>query len=144
MRLVAVVAACLLAGCTFVHQREFLVQPVHELTAAETKAVFLSFQSFLKSKGLTPLPHSTGPNQVAYQIAGSQAGFILRRDWEDVLELSYEGGTTFRLHLVRIVHQPGGDFTEENLRRFVEQCEVFIREASSTPVRLILVQKNDP
>lgn len=117
-----------------------MVQPIQEMSAPETEAAFRATRDLLISKGLNPLTYGekADPNRIAFRIAGSSAGFEFRQDWEDILELTYSGNKNFRLHLIRITHQPE-DFTDEYLNKFVEQTEGLIREATSKPVRLKLV-----
>lgn len=75
------------------YEREYVVEPVQELTTAETAEVFRAFRDFLVSKGFNPLSYSekSDPNRVAFRIGGSNKGFALRRDWENALELTYSG-----------------------------------------------------
>jgi hypothetical protein len=135
-----VVAALLLSACTFLYTREYAVDPIQQVSVSEQQQVFQAFRDFLRSKGFSPLTYreKSDPNRVAYRIGGSTAGFALRRDFEDILELIYTGDDGFRLRLVRIIHHPV-DFSDEYLKRFVEQTEAFIREATSRPVRIKLV-----
>ena len=110
------------------------------MTARETEAVFRAFRDFLVAKGLSRLRYGerTDPNSAAFRIGGSDAGFALRHDWEDILEITYSGDNEFRLRLIRITHQPA-DFSEKYLTRFVEQTETFLREATGKPVRIKLI-----
>ncbi len=85
----------------------------------------------------------SNPNRAAFRIGGSNAGFALRRDFEDILELTYSDKDGFRLQLIRIVHQRA-DFSDEYLRNFVKQTEDFIREATSRPVNLKLLPTAAP
>lgn len=132
-----------LTGCTFFYTREYLAVGPQDMSAQETEAVFRAFENFLTSKGLSPQRHGENgkppdPNRVTFQIGGSKAGFALRHDWEDLLELSYTGENEFRLRLMRIVHHPA-NFADEYLKRFVEQTEGFLREATNKPLQLKLI-----
>jgi hypothetical protein len=137
---VTAAALLLLSACTFVYRREYAIDAEQQISAAEQQQVFQAFRDFLRSKGLSPLSYrdKSEPNQVAYRIGGSTAGFALRGDFEDILELGYSGEDGFRLRLIRIIHHRA-DFSEEYLKRFVEQTEAFIREATARPVRIKLV-----
>lgn len=128
------------AASAILYAREYIVQPIQEMSAPETEAAFRATRDLLVSKGLNPLSfgEKADPNLVAFRVAGSTAGFEFRQDWEDILELTYSVDKSFRLHLIRIAHQPE-DFTDEYLNKFVEQTEGLIREATSKSVRLKLV-----
>lgn len=128
------------AASTLFYAREYIVEPIQEMSAPETEAAFRAFRDLLVSKGLNALSsgEKADPSRVAFRIAGSTAGFEFRQDWEDILELTYSGDKDFRLRLIRIVHQPE-DFTDDYLKKFVEHTEGLIREATSRPVRLKLV-----
>lgn len=141
--LIILVASFLLGACTMLYTKEYVAEPVQEMTASETEAVFRAFVQFLYTKGLSPIHYGEkeDPNLVAFRISGSSAGFALRRDWEDILELRYSGGNSFDLRLVRIVHH-SAEFTDEYLAQFVAKTEEFIREATSKSVRLRLVPEN--
>lgn len=134
----------ILSGCTMFYTREYLAEPPQQMSAAETEQVFHAFRAFLVSKGLSPQRYSDKDEteRVAFRIGGSDAGFALRRDWEDILELSHSGENGFRLRLMRIVHHPA-DFSDEHLKRFVEQTEGFLCEATGKPIRLKLIPRKD-
>ena len=134
-----------LSACTMFYTRNFEVEPIEKLSAAEVEKIFYSYRDFLISKGLRPLNYGgkEDPNRVGFQIGGSNAGFALRRDWADTLVLSYSSKNGFRLYLSRIVHHPV-DFSDEYLRNFIEQTERFIREATSKTVRITLVTQTSP
>ena len=136
-----VVVTFLLAACTMMYARTYVVEPIETLSPEQKQAVFHAFREFLVNKGLKPLQYgdTTDKNRVAFQISGSRAGFAFRRDWEDVLELSY-ARDVFEMRLVRIVHHPD-DFTEKYLAEFVEKTEKFIQEATSRAVKLRLISK---
>ena len=123
-----------------IYAREYLAETPQAMTAQETEAVFRAFRDFLVAKGLSPLRYGEriDPNSAAFRIGGTDAGFALRQDWEDLLEITYSGDNEFRLRLIRITHQPA-DFSEKYLAQFVEQTERFLREATGKPVRLKLI-----
>ena len=144
-KLIAFLFICIfLSSCTMLYMREYVAEPTQELSASETESVFRAFRDFLVSKGLKPLQDGAkaDSNRVAFRIGGSTAGYLLRHDWEDILELTYSGERDFRLHLTRIVHHRA-DFTDEYLKRFVGQTESFIREATSKSVTLKLVPRKN-
>jgi hypothetical protein len=134
----------MLAACTMMYARTYVVEPIEPLSPEQKQAVFHAFREYLVNKGLKPLQYgdSTDKNRIAFRIAGSTAGFTIRRDWEDILELSYVGDI-FEMKLVRIVHHPA-DFTEKYLAEFVEKTEKFIQEATSRTVKLRLVSTELP
>jgi hypothetical protein len=135
--------AVVLSGCTMFYTRNFGVEPTEKLSAAEVEKIFHSYRDFLISKGLRPQNYGgkDDPNQVAFQIGGSNAGFGLRRDWADTLALSYSPQDGFRLYLSRIVHHPA-DFSDEYLKSFIEQTEKLVHEATSKTVRIALIEKS--
>lgn len=143
--LAAVLLSILLSACTMLYSRKYEVVSTQEISSAEKQAVFLAFRDFLISKGLSPMSYGkeSNPNRAAFRIGGSNAGFALRRDFEDILELTYSDKDGFRLQLIRIVHQRA-DFSDEYLRNFVKQTEDFIREATSRPVNLKLLPTAAP
>lgn len=122
------------------YTRDYAVEAPSPMSTAETEEIFRAFRDFLVSKGLSPQRYGdkADPSRVAFRIGGSDAGLALRRDWEDILELSQSGENGFRLRLMRIVHHPA-DFSDEYLKRFVEQTEGFLREATKKPIRLRLI-----
>jgi hypothetical protein len=130
-------SASLGAGSTILHAREYIVEPVAEISASEAGAGFRAFRDLLVSKGFNQLDfgEKPEPNRVAFRIDGSNAGFEFRQDWEDILELTYSGDNNFRLRLVRIVHQPE-DFSDDYLRKFIAEIEALIGEATSKAFRL--------
>lgn len=140
--LTVLVLSTLLSACTMFYTREYLAEAPQKMSAAEAEQVFRAFRDFLVSKGLSPQRHGDKieTDRVTFRIGGSNAGFALRRDWEDLLELSHSGDNGFRLRLMRIVHHPA-DFSDEYLKRFVEQTEAFLREATNKPIRLALIPR---
>jgi hypothetical protein len=140
MRAVATIALLsMLTACTYVFTREYVVEPAENASPEEVENIFQAFSDFLGAKGF-PLAYQARPEPrlARYRIGGSDAGFAQRQDYEDILELSYEGGTSFRLRLRRIVHHEM-DFSDQYLKGFVADTERFIREATSKPVRIKLV-----
>lgn len=140
--LIVLALGVLLGGCTMLYTREYTAETPQAMSAAENEQIFRSFRDFLYSKGLRPhdLDLKTASFRVAFRIGGSNAGFALRKDWEDILELSHSKENGFQLRLMRIVHHPA-DFSEDYLRQFVEQTEGFLREATNRPIRLKLVPR---
>jgi hypothetical protein len=139
--LIAAILLCIfLSACTMLYSRQYEVASAQEMSPAEKQAVFVAFREYLISKGLSPLSHGekADPNSVAFRIGGSLAGFALRRDFEDILQLTYSEKDGFRLQLIRIVHQRA-DFSDEYLKSFVKQTENFIREATSKPISLKII-----
>jgi hypothetical protein len=122
------------------YARTYVVEPIEPLSPEQKQAVFHAFREYLVNKGLKPLQYgdSTDKNRVAFNIAGSTAGFGFRQDWQDTLELTYSKSDVFELRLLRIVHHPE-DFTDKYLKEFVEKTEKFIQEATSRAVKLKLV-----
>ena len=141
----ALLLATLLSACTFLYIREYEIDSPPEMFLAEKQAVFSAFRDFLVSKGLSPLSYGekTDPNRVAFRIGGSTAGFALRRDFEDILELVHSEKNGFRLRLVRIVHQRA-NFSDEYIMHFVKQTEKSILDATSKPIRIKLVPPVSP
>jgi hypothetical protein len=127
----------LLCSCTMLYSREYATIADHALSASENEAVFQAFRDYLVSKGLKPRVYGNkvDPNRVAFIIGGSSSGFVLRRDWNDILELTYSTDKSFRLRLMRIVHHPA-DFSDDYLSDFVRQTELFLREATKQPIQL--------
>lgn len=136
-RLLVLGVTLALVGCTMFYTREYEAQSDRQLSTRERDQVFQAFRDYLVSKGL----QSVGPSdadRVTFRIDGSNAGFALRQDWEDLLELSQSDEQGFRLRLMRIVHHPD-DFSDEYLKRFVEQTEGFLHDATKRPIQLSLV-----
>jgi hypothetical protein len=141
IRSTAVIWLCmLLSACTLFYAREYVADTPQKMSAAEAEQVFRAFREFLIAKGLNPQRYGdkVESDRVTFRIGGSNAGFGLRNDREDLLELSYSGGDGFRLRLMRIVHHPA-DFSDEYLKQFVEQSEEFLRLATGKPIRLTLI-----
>lgn len=144
-KVAAVLSACIfLSSCTMLYTREYVAEPAQELSASETESVYRAFRDFLVSRGLKPLEDGAiaDPNRIAFRVAGSMAGALLRHDWEDILELTYAGERDFRLRLIRIIHHRA-DFTDAYLKQFVEQTEKSIREATSKSINLKLVPRKN-
>ena len=140
--LITLMLVAALSGCTMLYKREYVTESPQQLSPQETAEVFRAFRDYLLIRGMQPLGHKSPEEldrSVAFRIAGSDAGFALRGDWEDILELSYSGGSNFQLRLFRMVHRPGADFSDEYLKRFVERSEEYLREATKRPIRLRLV-----
>lgn len=135
----------LLNACTMFYTRDYLAETPEKMSAAEAEQFFLAFRNVLVSKGLSSQRYGdkSETDRVTFRIGGSNSGFALRRDREDLLELSHSDDNGFRLRLMRIVHHPA-DFSDEYLERFVEQSESFLREATNKPIRLTLVPAKAP
>jgi hypothetical protein len=140
--LVPAIVAALLAGCTFMYQRKYIVEPAEQLSASDRRAVFESFRAYLIDKGLRPLPPeaSDDDNVVTFKVGGGSSGMLVRSPYSDLLELRYVSGGEFQLRLLRIVSHPV-DFSEQGLAKFVEESESFIQEASAKKVRLRLAAR---
>lgn len=135
-----------LSACTFIYTREYIAEPEQPMSARETEDMYNMFRVFLISrKGVFPLSYGEefDPNYESFRIGGSNAGFALRRDWEDILQLIYAEDNTFHIRLLRITHHPA-DFSDEYITRFVEQTEELIYEATSESVRLRIVPNDNP
>ena len=140
--LIVLALGLVLSACTMLYKREYLADTPSQMSAAEVEQAFVAFRDFLIAKGVRPQRYGAQrANSVAFQIAGSDAGFAFRHDWADVLELSYSDERGFRLQLSRIVHHPA-DFSDAYLKQFVEQTEGFLREATNKPIRLKLISGN--
>lgn len=135
----AIVLSALLSACTYVFTRDYIVEPINTTSPEEVERVFQAFSEFLQQRGY-PLAYQARPEPglARYRIGGTFEGLAQHRDYEDILELRYEGGSSFRLRLSRIVHQ-NMDFSDQYLRGFVETTERFVREATSKTVRIRLV-----
>jgi hypothetical protein len=132
----AVVLCALLSACTYVFTRDYIVEPVGKASPEEVERVFQAFSEFLQKRGY-PVAYQARPESgmARYRIGGTFEGVGQHRDYEDILELRYEGGSNFRLKLSRFVHR-NMDFSDDYLRGFLDTTERFIREATSKPVRI--------
>lgn len=137
--LMAAALSALLSACTYVFTREYIAEPMEPLSSEEVDQVFQAFSDYLRIRGY-PLAYQARPEPglVRYRIGGTLEGAAARRDYEDILELRYEGGSTFRLKLSRIVHHQM-DFSDEYLAGFVANTEKFIHEATLKRVRIRLI-----
>ena len=144
LRVVLLIFAVLIVGCTHVYSHAFRVESIEPLQPDEQRSLFIAFKAYLAEQGMREVtsPDNKKPDYAAFVLGGGRSG-LMRHPFNEYLELSYTSNDGFIVEIVRVISHPV-DFSDQYISEFKLKTEQFIHEATSKNVRLQIVHTSRP
>ena len=117
--------------------QRFIVEGDPPFSPEDAETLFTTFRSAIEGSGYAPAPQDdvASPYQASFLIVEANSGGRFNSEWDEILELSYSGDSSFEMNVKR-VGQESPSIWEGFAGKFIQDAEMFFTAASSQTVNV--------